>query len=73
MRLDNLYMLARSIKNTENYFKKGMEITYYLEPDIHEQLQKECYIKTKNSLTGYAPQKNFELYLLDIKFVFKSM
>lgn len=64
-------MLAKSIKNNEMYFRAGMEMVYYLESDVHEQLQKECFIKTKNSLTGYVPQKNFELYLLDIKFIFK--
>jgi hypothetical protein len=71
MRLDNLYIMAKTIKNNDMFFKPGMEVVYYLDSDVHEQLQKDCYIKIKNSLTGYVPQKNFELYLLDIKYVFK--
>lgn len=71
MMLDDLYIMAKAIKNNDKFFKPGMEIVYYLEPDVHEQLQRDCYIKIKNSLTGYVPQKNFELYLLDIKYVFK--
>lgn len=71
MRLDNVYILAKTIKNNENFYRSGMEIIYYLDPDVHENIQRECFIKTKNNLTGYIQQKVFELYLLDIKFIFK--
>ena len=71
MRLDNLYKLAKSIKGNQLFYSEGMEVVYLLDKPVHEQLQKECYIKITNSLTGYVPQNNFELYLLDIKFLFK--
>lgn len=71
MMLDNLYKLSKSIKADKTVYCDGMEIIYHLEKTLHEELQKNCYIKTKNSLTGYVPQNIFELYLLGIKFVFK--
>jgi hypothetical protein len=71
MRLDNLYKFAKTIKGNQLFYSEGMEVVYLLDKQVHEQLQKECYIKITNSLTGYVPQNNFELYLLDIKFVFK--
>ena len=70
MTLDNLYLLAKSIKNNYLFFSEGMEITYYLDKPLHEQIQKECFIKSMKTLTGYTPQNNFELHLLNIKFIF---
>lgn len=71
MRLDNLYKLAKTIRNNQLFYSDGMEVVYFLDKAMHDQLQKECHIKTTNSLTGYVSRNIFELYLLDIKFVFK--
>lgn len=73
MRLDDLYLVAKNIKKVNNFYRPGIEITYYLEPVEHEQLQQECFKKINNTfgLDKYTSRKSFELFLLDIRFIFK--
>jgi len=73
MKLDNLYLISKNLKKIENFYRKGMEVVYYLDRVEHEFLQQECYAKINKSINGYQSQDVFEISFFDVKFVFKRL
>lgn len=72
MRLAHLYILAKTIKKDADAYRPEIEIVYNLTPIEHSDLQKETYLMIHGSLTNYNELPEFELSLIDIKFIIKK-
>ena len=72
MSLNELYLLAKALKATKGFFKKNVEVVYYLDIASHEEMQREVYGKIKNTMKGYVSQNQFEISIFDIKFILKK-
>ena len=70
MKLENLYNVAKIID--ENGGKDSTsDLTFYLDPIKHENLQQEVYrVKTK-SLQGYKSENPFHIILYNTKFILR--
>ena len=61
MTIDKVLEVAREVIENESIPKDNLVITYRLDKETHEELDKELFYKTNNSLSKFRHNKKIEL------------
>jgi hypothetical protein len=70
MKLDNVLLIVKELLENDNIPKEGLTISYKLNKDEHEKLDRELFYKTNNNYSDFNHNDTIELNLGGITCIF---
>ncbi len=70
MNLDGVLNIAKELLENDNIPKQGLTITYKIDKNEHEKLDRELFYKINNTYNGFKHNDTIELDLGGITFIF---
>lgn len=70
MKLNKVLEITKELIGNENIPKEGLTITYKIEKNEHEKLDRELFYNTNNNYSDFKHNDTIELNLGGITFIF---
>ena len=70
MKLDKVLLIVKELLENDNIPKEGLTISYKLNKDEHEKLDRELFYKTNNNYSDFNHNDSIELNLGGITCIF---
>jgi hypothetical protein len=71
MNLEQVLEIATECVENERIPTEGLTLMYHLDKDIHKQLDEELFYKTNNNKPNFKHNKEIEIDIAGITFIFK--
>ncbi len=70
MKLDKVLEITKELIENDNIPKEGLTITYKIDKNEHEKLDRELFYNTNNNYSDFKHNDTIELNLGGITFIF---